>query len=172
MLNEVLNKVLKHTIREPRPIARMHTYTEYGMPSNHSQFMSFFATYAFLFVLIRLPPFNANNAFRERFWRLLLIGGTWFASALVCYGRVYLQYHTWSQVLIGLVIGLGTGGLWFLVTQCVLSPLYPKVVAWKVSELLLLRDTTLIPNVLWFEYTATRKEASVRSRKMNSMKLQ
>lgn len=172
MLNELLNKLLKYTIREPRPVSRDHAYTEYGMPSNHSQFMSFFATYVLLFVFIRLPPFN-QNAFLERFWRLLLISGTWLVSLLVCYSRVYLQYHSWAQVLVGILIGLGTGALWFAFTQLCLSPLvFPRVVGWRVSELLLLRDTTLIPNLLWFEYTATRKEASARSRKLNSMKMQ
>lgn len=28
-----------------------------------------------------------------------------------------------------------------------------------ISEFLLIRDTSLIPNVLWFEYTVTRAEA-------------
>lgn len=171
MLNEVLNKVLKYTIREPRPVSRMFTYTEFGMPSNHSQFVSFFSSYVLLFVLIRLPPFN-QNSFLERFWRLLIIGGTWLGSFLVCYSRVYLQYHTWSQVIAGIGVGLFTGSLWFAITQLFLSPIFPKVVAWKLSEVLLLRDTTLIPNVLWFEYTATRKEANARSRKLNGMKMQ
>lgn len=42
----------------------------------------------------------------------------------------------------------------------------------KISEYLLLRDTTLIPNILWFEYTVTRQEARARSRKLISMKSQ
>lgn len=42
----------------------------------------------------------------------------------------------------------------------------------KISEILLLRDTTLIPNVLWFEYTNTRQEVRARSRKLVSMKSQ
>lgn len=42
----------------------------------------------------------------------------------------------------------------------------------KISEVLLLRDTTLIPNVLWFEYTNSRQEARARSRKLVSMKSQ
>lgn len=37
----------------------------------------------------------------------------------------------------------------------------------KLSEYLMLRDTTLIPNILWFEYTITRQEARVRTRKMH-----
>lgn len=42
----------------------------------------------------------------------------------------------------------------------------------KLSEYLLLRDTTLIPNILWFEYTVTRQEARARTRKLISMKSQ
>jgi hypothetical protein len=42
----------------------------------------------------------------------------------------------------------------------------------RISEFLLLRDTTLIPNVLWFEYTNSRQEARARSRKLVSMKSQ
>lgn len=42
----------------------------------------------------------------------------------------------------------------------------------RISEYLLLRDTTLIPNILWFEYTNTRQEARARSRKLISMKSQ
>lgn len=38
--------------------------------------------------------------------------------------------------------------------------------------MLLLRDTTLIPNVLWFEYTSSRQEARARSRKLVPMKAQ
>ena len=171
MLNEVLNKILKYTIREPRPVTRPYMFNEFGMPSNHSQFVGFFSAYVLLFVLIRLPPFN-QNAFLERFWRLLIIGGTWFVSLLVCVGRVYLQYHTWSQVIAGGLLGLTTGALWFCVTQFLLAPLFPRIVSWKISEQLLLRDTSLIPNVLWFEYTATRKEANARSRKLNGMKAQ
>ncbi|GAB0087825.1 Dolichyldiphosphatase [Sergentomyia squamirostris] len=51
--NEFFNKILKHTIQEPRPVLRANPYTEYGMPSSHSQFMCFFSTYVLLFVLIR-----------------------------------------------------------------------------------------------------------------------
>jgi len=39
----------------------------------------------------------------------------------------------------------------------------------KLSELFLLRDTTLIPNVLWFEYTNIRHEAGARARRRKSI---
>ncbi|KAG8306414.1 Dolichyldiphosphatase 1 [Homalodisca vitripennis] len=56
LLNEMLNQILKHTICEIRPVHRsMQTlYSEYGMPSAHSQFVWFFATYVIYFVFISL----------------------------------------------------------------------------------------------------------------------
>jgi hypothetical protein len=56
-VNEVLNIILKHIFCEARPLARNSLYTEYGMPSSHSQFMWFFATYCALFILIRYHIF-------------------------------------------------------------------------------------------------------------------
>ena len=42
----------------------------------------------------------------------------------------------------------------------------PFISCRKLSEYLLLRDTSLIPNILWFEYTATRQEVRARTRKL------
>lgn len=53
IINEGINFILKHTIREVRPMKRDSLYTEYGMPSTHAQFMWFFAAYATLFICIR-----------------------------------------------------------------------------------------------------------------------
>lgn len=53
ILNELVNFLLKNWFCEPRPLVRNVTYQEYGMPSSHSQFMWFFATYCALFVIIR-----------------------------------------------------------------------------------------------------------------------
>lgn len=45
------------------------------------------------------------------------------------------------------MVGYSTG------PQASLCPCRP------ISEFFLIRDTSLIPNVLWFEYTVTRAEA-------------
>uniref|UniRef100_A0A8C6YLC6 Dolichyldiphosphatase n=1 Tax=Nothoprocta perdicaria TaxID=30464 RepID=A0A8C6YLC6_NOTPE len=37
-----------------------------------------------------------------------------------------------------------------------------------ISEFFLIRDTSLIPNILWFEYTVTRAEARNRQRKLGT----
>ena len=92
-------------------------------------------------------------------------------TLLVCFGRVYLLYHTTSQVIAGAFVGLVFGVLWFLFVHVILTPfVFPRVVTWKISELLLIRDTSLIPNILLFEYTRTRMECQARSRR--SMKMQ
>ena len=92
-------------------------------------------------------------------------------TALVCYGRVYLMYHTVGQVIVGGIIGLAAGIFYFFFVHSILTPyVFPKIVSWKISELLLIRDTSLIPNILFFEYTATRQESRARLRK--NMKMQ
>lgn len=189
LLNECLNSVLKLSIRQPRPALRNSYYGEFGMPSSHSQFMFFFTTYTILFLLKRFVVTFANSnisfsslnlcyIFRlhhsrplERIARALAIVVCVVVTLLVCYGRVYLMYHTVSQVIAGAFIGVFSGALWFLFVHVILTPfVFPRVVSWKISELLLIRDTSLIPNILFFEYTRTRQECLARSRK--NMKMQ
>ncbi|XP_063234737.1 dolichyldiphosphatase 1-like [Bacillus rossius redtenbacheri] len=170
-LNEVLNLILKHTFCEARPIHRNALYTEYGMPSSHSQFMWFFSTYVLYFVFIRLHHIN-NNTLLENMWKTAISVTCILVSTLVTISRVYLQYHTWKQVLSGALVGFLFASLWFALTYLIFTPLFPLIASWRMSEFLLLRDTTLIPNVLWFEYTHSRQEARARGRKLVSMKSQ
>lgn len=71
-----------------------------------------------------------NNAPLERAMRTLVVGMCWIVAALVCIGRIYLQYHSWSQVIIGALIGVLTGTSWFFFTHLALAPKYPWVVSW------------------------------------------
>ncbi|XP_066975723.1 dolichyldiphosphatase 1-like isoform X2 [Macrobrachium rosenbergii] len=99
----------------------------------------------------------------------------WFFSSysiLFLIFRVYLLYHTWSQIIWGAVIGVMLGVSWFSFTHLVLSPFFPTVASWRISERLMIRDTSLIPNIMWFEYTHARTENRARSRKLTSMKSQ
>ncbi|KAK1129932.1 hypothetical protein K0M31_019628 [Melipona bicolor] len=171
IFNECINFILKHTICETRPMKRNVVYVEYGMPSMHAQFIWFFAMYTTLFICIRLHHAN-NSSISEKFWRITVIAACIIVAILMTYSRVYLLYHTNSQVLWGTFIGLILGAVWFAITHVVLTPIFPIIVSWRISEYLLLRDTTLIPNILWFEYTNIRTEARARSRKLVSMKSQ
>ncbi|EZA49599.1 Dolichyldiphosphatase, partial [Ooceraea biroi] len=166
LINYLINFVLKHTIRQSRPMKRDGLYNEYGMPSTHAQFISFFAVYATLFIYFRL---NYNCTIFEKFWRTIVAIGCIIVAVLVIYGRVYLLYHSTIQVFCGALIGIVLGTAWFVITHTFLTPFFHVVVSWRISEYLLLRDTTLIPNVLWFEYTSIRTEVRARARKLSAI---
>ncbi|KAG8199408.1 hypothetical protein JTE90_000276 [Oedothorax gibbosus] len=172
VLNEAINWICKHSIKELRPChGREILYSEYGMPSNHAQFMWFFASYMAFFLLIRLHHGNSTHPL-ENAWKYIATIIVVCVATIVTYSRIYLQYHTWNQVMWGSILGIVLGSLWFLITQTTLTPLFPVIVAWPISEFLMLRDTTLIPNVMWFEYTSHRQESRTRQRKLVSMKSQ
>lgn len=47
LMNEALNKCLKHLIRHRRPLGA--SIDGHGMPSAHAQFMTFFSTFVILY---------------------------------------------------------------------------------------------------------------------------
>lgn len=113
-----------------------------------------------------------NNSPYEKLFRGLAISACLVNTVLVCYGRVYLLYHTINQVFVGALIGAVFGFSWFFFVHSILTPyVFPKIVSWKISEFFLIRDTSLIPNIIFFEYTATRQESRARLRK-NLQKMQ
>ncbi|KAK7488106.1 hypothetical protein BaRGS_00020697 [Batillaria attramentaria] len=170
VVNEAANWILKHIIQERRPgRVKGNLYTEYGMPSSHSQFMWFFATYMAFFISIRV---YRNYNIIDDLWKGVVCGGSCVAAAFVTYSRVYLEYHTLGQVLWGCFLGIINGALWFAVVQFVLTPFFPLLASSPVGEFLMLRDSTLIPHVMWFEYTSSRSEARSRQRKVTSRKSQ
>ncbi|KAG2469582.1 dolichyldiphosphatase 1 [Polypterus senegalus] len=169
LLNEGVNWVLKNIIQETRPCEGAHATvtTEYGMPSSHAQFIWFFFLYSFLFLYLRMHQTN-NARCLELLWRHILSISLLTVALFVSYSRVYLLYHSWRQVTYGGVAGSIMAVVWFIFTQEVLTPLFPKIAAWPISEFFLIRDTSLIPNILWFEYTVTRAEARNRQRKLGT----
>ncbi|XP_050675552.1 dolichyldiphosphatase 1-like [Leptidea sinapis] len=169
LINELINIILKHTICENRPLVRSNLYNEYGMPSSHSQFMWFFSLYVLYFFIFRLHHLNNNNII-SALWRVIIVSSCFMMALIVSIGRVYLEYHTRRQVVVGAIVGIVTATVWFIVVHKILTPLFPQVVTLKISEMLMIRDTTLIPNVLWFEYTTSRHEARARGRKMAAHK--
>jgi len=156
ILNYIANVALKQYIAEPRPRSRSVQFEEFGMPSSHSQFMWFCSTYMVLFTLLRLH--------HTTLWKLLWVVIALGASTTMAYSRVYLEYHTVAQVVWGGVVG-GLGALlWFTITQLVFTPLYPLIERWRLSEYFMIRDTTSIPNILWFEYVTIRGEVNNRKK--------
>jgi dolichyldiphosphatase len=104
--NTIINLFLKGIIQEPRPmfdskkisLAKTNTrdffyqngipFDIFGMPSGHAQ-MAFFTT---TFIYLSLKQTNLLY--------LCLI-----YSIFICYQRVKFDYHTLSQIAVGLVIG-------------------------------------------------------------------
>ncbi|GAU97520.1 hypothetical protein RvY_08801 [Ramazzottius varieornatus] len=169
-----MNMVLKRSLGHLRPCTnRKHYGSNYAMPSNHSQFAWFFITYLILFVLFRLrpspvPPKSRWMESLETGWKALVIFGALVAGCAVSFSRAYLHYHSSSQVLLGSSIGIVLGTVWYLIVGSYLIPLFPVIASWRVCEALLIRDTTLIPNIFLFEYSKIREENSLRLRKLRT----
>lgn len=117
------------------------------MPSSHSQFMSFFATYFTLYCITRL------DYAKPQVVKPILIGGVWTVAILVAYGRVYLSYHTPLQVLLGFFLGVLLALPFHFVVETVLRPyVYPWVLQLSVSKFFLLRDSAHVPIVFGQEF--------------------
>ena len=149
-MNAVFSKILKECIAQPRPThvlcQELSTCHSYGMPSTHSQFMFFCASYATFYYLLLLHKrrrrvystaaamvttkttaknnnkHNNNKAsFEER--RLLSyqtrveLWLLWIMALTVAYARVSLGYHSISQVLVGGTLGIICAYLWYRCVQ-------------------------------------------------------
>lgn len=71
-----------------------------------------------------------NNTIIENISKILITSSSMIVAILVCISRVYLQYHTLSQVLWGIIVGFLFATFWFALTSLVFTPLFPQVVTW------------------------------------------
>nr|CAB3239468.1 dolichyldiphosphatase 1-like [Phallusia mammillata] len=159
-VNEFINLFLKLHYRELRPKGVHMTHgVEYGWPSAHSQFMSFFMSYIILFCYIRVKH---ELTWLDKLWKHFVALVMFLITVMVSYSRFYLKYHTLSQVFSGLLIGCLLGMIWFTLTQVIFTTYFPILVELKVCKFFMIRDSTLIPNILKFEYTASLQESNSR----------
>ena len=135
VLNELLNMALKQAINEARPETASKSGS--GNPSNHAQFMAFYAT---MFVLT-LHSFPYCNTVR---FRPLLAAGCFCASLLTSYSRVYLGEHFWHQVVSGYAVGVGAALCWFFLCDASrwAKSCRRAVVQWDTSKYLYLKDSS------------------------------
>lgn len=90
----------------------------YGMPSSHAQFVAFFAVSLSLFLLLRHVPKHSNSSSASTMLeRMLLSGLSCVCASLVAASRVYLNYHTPRQVLVGVAAGTLFALFWFSCTM-------------------------------------------------------
>lgn len=77
-----------------------------------------------------LPRLNYNCTIVERFWRTIVAIGCIVTAILVTYSRVYLLYHSNTQVFCGALIGIALGTAWFIIMHTILTPFFPIIVSW------------------------------------------
>ncbi|XP_019852040.1 PREDICTED: dolichyldiphosphatase 1-like [Amphimedon queenslandica] len=162
LLNESLNMFLKYTIKEPRPnsdISSAVLRVEYGMPSSHAQFMAFFATFVTLLLFVRA---TLSEDIKDLLYKVIVSVGAWGGAILCAISRVYLGYHTISQTIYGNLVGVLSALIWFSIVHFLVTPYFPKIYYWRLNDFLMFKDFSLIPNCLWYEYTAVRHESRTR----------
>lgn len=143
-----VTSLLKKVIQQPRPLRHDYIILEemdYGMPSNHSCFVFFIATFITLYCIREvgakwtvntLPSRqqqHSNNTRHHRIrrheqhrivqiWHQLhtttFIIATSITTAIGCaYSRIHLLYHTPSQVLVGAGLGIVLGSAWYFIFE-------------------------------------------------------
>jgi dolichyldiphosphatase len=144
----------------------------YGMPSSHSQFVSFFSVFLSLFLLVRhMPrssPTHSPTSYPERF--LLSLVACLCAAAVVV-SRVYLNYHTPKQVMVGCAAGALSAIAWFLMTM------YLRRAGWvewgldtRLAEMLRIRDLVITEDLVdagwarWEEQRRDKQRMSIDSK--------
>jgi dolichyldiphosphatase len=146
LLNHAMNRMLKATLAHPRPLSTTRDASEYGMPSSHAQFSAFALAY-FIYWLTHHHRWNDHPVLS----RLELSAALALVLA-VAYARVYLDYHTAPQVIVGLVLGFVVGWIYSMHIKTYISPRLPAWSRARLGRLFCLRDSTHIPNVWQFEY--------------------
>lgn len=140
LVSEVLNKILKKIIKQPRPEFHKDFGTgsyslTYGMPSAHSQFMGFFCGYFICIILFKMQNFGDFEKMISA--SILVTVGT-----LVCFSRVYLLYHTYQQVLVGVMFGALLGLIYFVITSILRDVGFIDwVLGWPINKWFYIKDS-------------------------------
>ncbi|KAL3691560.1 hypothetical protein R1sor_005211 [Riccia sorocarpa] len=160
-ISEAINQVIKKAVKEARPLTceLLEMCDSHGWPSSHSQFMCFFSIYLSLLALRR---FHFSDSFSKYFTVFI----SWPFTLVTIYSRVYLGYHSVSQVIAGSTVGLLLGAGWFIIVNRHLVKIFPAIEDTAICRYLCIKDSSHIPNVLQFEYDnsrAARKKDKVRA---------
>ncbi|KAL1922461.1 uncharacterized protein VTP21DRAFT_10000 [Calcarisporiella thermophila] len=144
LANEGLNALLKQWIKQERPTQLAKGY---GMPSSHAQFMAFFAMYIAIYTYSFIT-------FKHSIWKHFIFTSLTAIAAMVSYSRIYLNYHTTEQVLIGALVGSLFAIMWNFLIEKIVRPC--GLVRWAlelpIAHWLSVRDSRDIPDVCAWEW--------------------
>ncbi|KAG5937136.1 hypothetical protein E4U53_000074 [Claviceps sorghi] len=165
---EALNFLLKRLIKEERP-RRIHG-KGYGMPSSHAQFVAFWSVSLALFLLLRhrpppsVRPQQQQLAQGPRPWSLVertavsLAAGA--VAAATAWSRIYLNYHTPRQVLVGSAMGVLIALAWYGLTSTLRhTGLMSRGLDMSLARALRLRDLVVSEDMCqagWEKWELTR----------------
>ncbi|KAI8640860.1 DOLPP1 protein [Parasitella parasitica] len=144
LMNEAFNYVLKQHIEQDRPHA--HLGDGYGMPSSHSQFIWYFAVYGSLYMYRYIHLDHG-------IWKILTSIAMFTLAALVSGSRIYLGYHTLHQVIVGSLVGIAFGCVWYAFVNLLHETSFVDWVlnTW-IARKLYLRDMSSIENLARWDY--------------------
>lgn len=138
LASEIVNKIAKRYLKEPRPDFHREFGTgslSYGMPSAHGQHMGFFAGY---FICIIVFKINHLSILQKYIGCFLLA----FACIGVCFSRVYLMYHTSQQVIVGTLFGALLGCLYFIFSSVLRDiGLIDWILSWPFIRYFYIKDS-------------------------------
>ena len=135
----------------------------YGMPSSHAQFVAFFSISLTFFLLLRHNPAPSSTHKPTTFLeRLLLSIVACICASAVAVSRIYLNYHTPKQVLVGVGAGAISAVAYFILTTLLrrLGWVDWALELW-VSRAFRMRDLVVIEDLAdagWGRWEARRLE--------------
>lgn len=114
--NDIISGLLKNAVKFPRPlkgqIFKQDGGLVWGMPSSHSQFMSFWFTYVLFMYILNYP--RGRLSVREKF--VYSAAGAVVVSLVVA-SRIVFEYHNWNQVVVGLFLGSVLAACYYLLVS-------------------------------------------------------
>ena len=138
------------------------------MPSSHAQFLTFFSLSLSMFLLLRhsAPSPHASypttNLHTPLLHRLAICFASMVLAFCVAASRVYLNYHTPRQVLVGCAAGATSAIAWYIITEWIRrSGLLQWILDLEIIRALRIRDLLIEEDLVeagWREWeTRTQK---------------
>ncbi|ODV84855.1 hypothetical protein CANARDRAFT_200106 [[Candida] arabinofermentans NRRL YB-2248] len=140
VLNDLTSCIIKKLSKFERPIEGQIFKTDgslaYGMPSSHSQFVSFLTCYMTLKMLLQWPTALSKKC------QIVSIGSLLAVQFSVVYSRVYFSYHNFYQVFVGTILGIFLSSAYFLLVSILRDVgLINWLLDWNICQLLQMKDS-------------------------------
>ncbi|KAK8808434.1 hypothetical protein WA158_008335 [Blastocystis sp. Blastoise] len=149
LINLFINIFLKLICDMPRPDTALQHNN--GMPSDHMQFMCFFAVYMTFFLLKRCK-------FIHRWMQYVAVLFIYVLTIIIFFSRLYLGEHFLDQLIVGSILGLINGSIWYYLNYHYFVHWYSTICSTKLFTLFQFKDYSNIPDVLTFEYDNCKKQ--------------